>query len=114
MKLFNGFDREDFRVAFRAVITFISLVYAGFYTWNVTFIKEGEEVSKHGEFILGFLLGTLVATLYNYYFGGNENGQAQTLVDSTGPPVGATFGSLSPAGEVDHRHDPDGKIVVDA
>lgn len=80
---FLNWDKEDFRVAFRAFIATISLVFAGAYTWNVTFLEEGETVSKHGEFILGFLLGTLVATLYNYYYGGNDNAEKQ-IRDSSG------------------------------
>jgi hypothetical protein len=71
------FDKENFRVIFRAILAAISILYVGAYAWNITFLDPEQKVGEQSEFILGFLLGTLIATLINYYFGGSEDDTKQ-------------------------------------
>lgn len=66
------FHANNFKVIFRAVYTILVSVWTGAYLWHVTFSKPNE-VAKYAEFIIGFILGTLIATLINFYYGGNED-----------------------------------------
>jgi len=72
MKFLSELNKENFRALFRATFALLVSLWTGAYLWCVTFSKEGE-VSKYAEFIIGFVLGTLIATLINFYFGGSEN-----------------------------------------
>lgn len=65
-------DRDTFRVVFRAIYTLMVSIWVGMYLWQVTF-TEADKISKFAEFIIGFVLGTLISTLINFYFGGTEN-----------------------------------------
>lgn len=90
MKFLNELNKDNFRVMFRGVFALLVSVWTGAYLWNVTFSGEGE-VSKYAEFIIGFVLGTLIATLINFYFGGSENAEKQkrdgTRRSSDGTPT---------------------------
>lgn len=93
---FLNFDRENFRALFRALFTILVSLWTGAYLWNVTFSKA-EEVSKYAEFIIGFVLGTLIATLINFYFGGSENGIQKTPSGGDGTVVGPAVPDSVPA-----------------
>jgi hypothetical protein len=54
-------------------------VWVGMYLWQVTF-SPPDKISKFAEFIIGFVLGTLISTLINFYFGGTENATRRKAV----------------------------------
>jgi len=81
------FDKENFRVVFRAVLASVSLLFVFYYVYKITFVPEGLEVSKYGDFILGFLLGTLLNTAFNYYFSGTEDKEKELPSDDSLPAI---------------------------
>ena len=104
------FNTETFRVIFRALYAAAASIWAGFYMWNITFVPDGVEVSsRYGELILGFVLGTLVASLLNFYFGGSDNGETTKLEQADsgpGSPGSSTYGlGLPTTGPEDIRGD---------
>jgi Na+/H+-translocating membrane pyrophosphatase len=108
-------DRDTFRVVFRAVYTLMVSVWVGLYLWHVTF-SPAEKVSKFTEFIIGFVLGTLISTLINFYFGGTENATRKTISTSLDgntinriPNTGLPHDSETIPGD-----EPERKIGVDA
>lgn len=107
MKMFNPFSKDDFRVVFRAVYTLLVSIWTGLYLWKVTFTSSSE-VSKLAEFIIGFVLGTLIATLINFYFGGSENATKQRRSSDPGltNDNDASSNGLSSPGE-----DPSGDVT---
>lgn len=95
MTFLKDLNTENFRALFRAVYCYSVSVWVGAYLWNVTFAEPGE-VSKYAEFIIGFVLGTLIATLINFYFGGSENAEKQVRNGSGR----ATDGTPSPDADI--------------
>lgn len=49
-----------------------------FYLFCVTFLNVPEKNHRVVDTILGFLIGTLVATIINYYFGDSQKTQAKS------------------------------------
>lgn len=94
MKFLNKLNVDNFRTVFRALYCLIVSMWVGAYIWNVTFSKSSD-MSKYAEFILGFVLGTLMATLINFYFGGSDNVQKKYGDESFGSDSHAGNDSLS-------------------
>lgn len=99
--MLKNFDKDDFRVVFRASYTLLVSIWVGIYLWNVTFAEEGA-VSEFAEFIVGFVLGTLIATLINFYFGGNEDEESPKRSNSrsTDPDTSDADGLPTPGEDV--------------
>lgn len=54
--------------------SFVSVVYL----FCVTFLNIPKENHRVVDTILGFLIGTLVATIINYYFGDSQKAKTET------------------------------------
>ena len=60
--------KADFR---KILASFFSVVAMG-YLAAITFLTIPKENMDNAKVIMGFLLGTAIATLLNFYFGDNE------------------------------------------
>lgn len=108
------FNTEKFRVMFRAVYSVLVSVWAGAYLWQVTF-SPAKEVSKHAEFIIGFILGTLIATVVGFYYGGNDAKTPETVGPADFSTHGQPLSGVSYAtDEISGPNDTEGKSHVDA
>jgi len=60
---------KQFPIWLAIVWSFASMLYVGF----ITFGHIPAENVRFADTILGFLLGTVVATIINFYFGSSDN-----------------------------------------
>ena len=65
--------KGDFR---KMLAAFFSVVSFGYIT-AITFIAIPTENADNAKIILGFLLGTAIATILGYYFGDSEKGNTE-------------------------------------
>lgn len=108
-------DRDTFRVVFRAVYTLMVSIWVGMYLWQVTF-SPADKISKFAEFIIGFVLGTLISTLINFYFGGTENATRKAIppADVVDLNIDALNSVLQPEHKIADGDDTQGKVNLDA
>ena len=72
------------RARVRSIIAFLILVWSGCYLWAVTFTKSAE-LNSDAKLIVGFVIGTGVGTLINFYFGGSEKKDTPDEPQGPGP-----------------------------
>jgi len=84
--------REAFRMLVRAGIAVAAIVYSGLYTWRITFAQADAVNDEYAKIILGFLLGTLVTTIINFYLGGTDNEKIESPTTiNNGPDSGTMY-----------------------
>ena len=59
------------RARVRSILAFLILLWSGAFLWKVTF-TPGDKLNDDAKLIVGFVIGTMVATLINFYFGASE------------------------------------------
>lgn len=74
-------SKEDFRKYLAAFFSVASLVYMVL----ITIYEVPEQNMNNSNVILGFLLGTALSGIINFYFGGNEGNNVD--VSHPDPPV---------------------------
>jgi len=110
--------RDAFRMLVRACIAIVAIVYSGLYTWRITFVPNETVNDEYAKIILGFLLGTLVTTIINFYLGGSDNAiqpnKEPTPAISSDPSTIHPFSGVPTHGNEAHlRNDTEGKSGVD-
>ena len=65
--------KGDFR---KILAAFFSVASFG-YLAAITFVAVPKGNADNAKIILGFLLGTAIATILGYYFGGSDNGSGE-------------------------------------
>ena len=67
-------DTVVFRMWFRAALAMLAVIGAGAFLWMVCFTKDAE-MSKQTGIVVGFVIGTLLTTVFAYYFGSSEGNE---------------------------------------
>lgn len=63
--------KADFRKILAGFFSVVSFAYIG----AITFFEVPVKNADNAKIILGFLLGTCIATILGYYFGDSEKGE---------------------------------------
>lgn len=67
------FNPEEFKVKYRAFLSFVAFV-AGMIFLFVVVLNDAAQTSKYGEYIIGWMTGTLMTLVFTFYFGSSDNG----------------------------------------
>lgn len=94
--------KEAFRMLVRAGLAIVALVYSGMYAWRITFATPETVNDDYAKLILGFLLGTLVSQIINFYLGGNDNAEPQNPGSIPEPNLGPLNHIVSAHGNEAH------------
>ena len=71
IKTKNEFNPEEFRVKFRAFLS--TLAFAASIVFLFVMVLNGTaSSSKYGEYIIGWMTGTLITLIFTFYFGSSD------------------------------------------
>ena len=65
---------------FMNFIAAICLLFTFVYISLITFLKVPEENQRYADTILGFLAGTLITTIINFYFGSSKSSKDKDIL----------------------------------